>query len=266
MPLHCNADRRREVMFTFKTEGTVAKNAWHRMPWKLMFAAVFVACGGFALGIAWATPPVGFTATNIVGPVAIDELDTVHQTPDYGVLMMSRGVSDVYVTHLKIVPGGHGGWHSHPGPSIITVKSGTATFYDECNDFVPQTFSKGTGFVEDAECVHLLANEGSVDLEVVVIQIVPFGAPRRIDEADPRDYALFVLSCHRTSGRRGPECQASPRRPAGPRHRVAGSTSRRSVCALDAMAFSLIADQKRRFLMVPRNEKHELKVQPGRTI
>jgi hypothetical protein len=39
--------------------------------------------------------------------------------------------------------------------------------------------------VEDAGCVHLLANEGDEDLVVVVVQIVPLGAPRRIDEAAP---------------------------------------------------------------------------------
>jgi hypothetical protein len=33
--------------------------------------------------------------------------------------------------------------------------------------------------------VHLLANGGDVDLEVVVVQIVPRGAPRRIDEPAP---------------------------------------------------------------------------------
>jgi quercetin dioxygenase-like cupin family protein len=157
------------------------------MPWKLMAAAAFVACAfsGVALGTARATPPVGFTSTPIVGPVLLDDIQTLHQTPDYGVMIKSRGLSDVYITHIRIAPGGHGGWHSHPGPSIITVKSGTATFYDECNDFEPQTYPAGTGFVEDAECVHLLANEEDVDLEVVVIQIVPRGAPRRIDEPAP---------------------------------------------------------------------------------
>jgi hypothetical protein len=39
--------------------------------------------------------------------------------------------------------------------------------------------------VEDARRVHILVNEGDVDLEVVVMQIVPFGAPRRIDEPAP---------------------------------------------------------------------------------
>src|SRR5262249_39178832 len=140
MPLSCHADQRREAMFMFKTEGTVAKGARHRTPWKLLVAGAFVACalGGLPLRIAWAAPPQGFTATPIVGPVVVDDIDTVHQTPDYGVMIKSRGLSDVYVTHLRIAPGGHGGWHSHPGPSIISVRAGTATFYDECNDFEPQ--------------------------------------------------------------------------------------------------------------------------------
>ena len=155
---------------------------------KLMAAGAFVACafGGFAVGLAWATPPSpGFVSTPIAGPALFDEIQTIHQTRDWGVMIKTRGLSDVYFTHLKVPPGGDGGWHSHPGPSVIAVRAGTATFYDECNDFVPQVFPAGTGFVEDAGCVHLLANEGTVDLEVVVMQIVPRGAPRRIDEPAP---------------------------------------------------------------------------------
>jgi quercetin dioxygenase-like cupin family protein len=156
---------------------------------KLTLAAGLVACGlgGFGLRLAWATPPQGLTSTSIVGPVALGEFDTEAEADDWKVRLKSKGISDVFVTNLKIVPGGHGGWHSHPGPSIICVKAGTATFYDECVDFVPQVFPAGTGFVEDAGCVHILVNEGNVDLEVIVMQIVPQGAPRRIDEADPRD-------------------------------------------------------------------------------
>ena len=155
---------------------------------KLTAALAFVACafGGFAAGLAWATPPSpGFVSTPIAGPALFDEIHTVHQTPDWGVMIKTRGLSDVFFTHIKVPPGGHGGWHSHPGPSIIAVRAGTATFYDDCNDFVPQVYPAGTGFVEDAGCVHLLANEGDIDLEVVVIQIVPRGAPRRIDEPAP---------------------------------------------------------------------------------
>src|SRR5262249_52526025 len=129
-----NADRRRVAMF--KSVRTAANGTRRRMPSKLLLAGAFVACafGGLAVGIAWATPGSGITSTNLVGPVEMGEVHSVHQTPDWGAMIMTRGLSDVYVTHLKIVPGGHGGWHSHPGPSIIAVRSGTATFYDECDD------------------------------------------------------------------------------------------------------------------------------------
>jgi quercetin dioxygenase-like cupin family protein len=155
---------------------------------KLTLAAAFAACsvGGFALKFAGATPPQGFAATNVVGPVAMEEFDSKADTDHWKARLATKGRSDVYVTTIKLAPGGHGGWHSHPGPSIIAVKSGTATFYDDCDDvFVPHDYPAGTGFVEDAGCVHILANEGTVDLEVVVVQIVPFGAPRRIDEPAP---------------------------------------------------------------------------------
>jgi quercetin dioxygenase-like cupin family protein len=172
-----------------KTKEPVAKSTGRRPARKPMVAGTFVAfaLGAFAAQTARATPPQGFTATNLVGPVMLDDIHTVIQIPDYGAMIKTRGLSDVYVTHIKIVPGGHGGWHSHPGPSIITVKSGTASFYDECDNFTPHAYAAGTGFVEDAGCVHLLANEGNVDLEVVVLQLVPKGVPRRIDEPDPQN-------------------------------------------------------------------------------
>ena len=174
-------------MFTFRSVGSKVRRVRLRTRWQLMVAGVFAVCicGAFAVKTVWATPPQGFTSTILVGPVMVDEFDTMAHDDDWRVRLKTKGLSDVYVTHIKIVPGGHGGWHSHPGPSIINVKAGTATFYDECADYVPASYPTGTGFVEDAGCVHLLANEGDVDLEVVVMQIVPHGAPRRIDEPAP---------------------------------------------------------------------------------
>jgi quercetin dioxygenase-like cupin family protein len=175
MSFHRNAGRRRESMLS----------RMKKVKLMVMAASVACVCGLIALPIAWATLPQGFTSTNIVGPVVLDEIHTKAEGDDWKVELKAKGFSDVYMTNIKIVPGGHGGWHSHPGPSIITVKSGTATFYDECDDFLRHSYPAGTGFVEDAGCVHLLANEGDVDLEVVIFQIVPVGAPRRIDEPDP---------------------------------------------------------------------------------
>ena len=175
-------------MLLSKTDKLLTRGATRTKSWRLMLAGVFVAgaFGLIALRVAWGTPPTPglFTSTPIVGPVVFEPINTKSETDDH-IDIKTRDLCDVYVTQITIKPGGNGGWHSHPGPSIISVKSGTATFYDDCVDFAPQQFTAGTGFVEDAGCVHLLANEGNVDLEVIVMQIVPFAAPRRIDEPAP---------------------------------------------------------------------------------
>ena len=161
-----------------------------KMKLKLISTGIFVGCalGLVTLRVALATPPSnpGFTATTIVGPGLLGEVDTRSEIDGHEVELKTRGYSDVWVTAITIAPGKHGGWHSHPGPSIITVKSGEATLYDDCDDFlIPHVYAAGKAFVEDADCVHILRNEGMTDLEVVVIQLVPEDAPRRIDEQAP---------------------------------------------------------------------------------
>lgn len=159
---------------------------------KLAAAGALVACavGGFAAGLAWATPPseTGFTVTPLAGAVLEQNINTWAETDGWELELKTKGESEVFFAHIKLAPGAYSGWHSHPGPTFIAVRSGTATFYDDCDGAeTPHVYPAGTGLVEDAGCVHILVNEGDVDLEVVFMQIVPKGAPRRINEADPRD-------------------------------------------------------------------------------
>jgi len=51
-------------------------------------------------------------------------------SPTHQVRISAKGVSDVYVTTNVVEPGGTSGWHTHPGPRVVVVKSGTATLYD----------------------------------------------------------------------------------------------------------------------------------------
>ncbi len=41
-----------------------------------------------------------------------------------------KGDSDVYVTRHTFPVGAHTGWHTHPGPSLITVVAGALTVYE----------------------------------------------------------------------------------------------------------------------------------------
>lgn len=106
---------------------------------------------------------------------------------DFNVKIKARDPSDVYVVRNRVPPGGHSGWHTHPGPSIVSVKSGTATVYDgDDPSCAGVTYPAGTGFIDEGgDHVHMVRNEGAVELEVIAFQIVPAGSERRVDAPDP---------------------------------------------------------------------------------
>ena len=158
-----------------------------KMNRKLTLAGICVACafGLVALRAAWATPGSGLLITPISGPAVLGEVDTKNETDTHEIELRTKGLSDVYVAHISIAPGGFSGWHYHPGPSIISVKSGVATFYQADDPATPHVFPAGSGFVEDANLVHNVVNEEDTHLEIVVLQIVPPGAERRIDAPAP---------------------------------------------------------------------------------
>ena len=137
------------------------------------------------VGVAWATPGSGVVTTILTGPVTLDEIDLKSNTDAHKVMIKTWGASDVYAVQNVIVPGGHTGWHSHPGISFVTVRSGTATEYHGDDPSTPNIYPAGTGFVEEAGGVHIIRNEGTANLELIAFQIIPFGAERRIDEPAP---------------------------------------------------------------------------------
>lgn len=116
------------------------------------------------------------------------EIDVkVNDAGQHQVKLKTKGDSDVYVVQNTVQAGGHSGWHTHPGPSLITVKEGTATFYDgDDPTCTPQVFPAGTGTIDPGDGhIHILRNEGSVPLVTVTVQMVPAGADRRIDAPAP---------------------------------------------------------------------------------
>ena len=155
---------------------------------KLMLGVLCLCCafGALALRIARATPPIGVVTTNISGPVSFDEIDVIDNTPGHHVRIRTQGSSDVYVREVTIAPGGQTGWHAHPGPGFVSVKSGVATYYSgEDDDCTPVVYPAGTGFMEPSGPVHIVRNEGTEPLDVVVLFILPPGAAPRIDMPNP---------------------------------------------------------------------------------
>ncbi len=144
--------------------------------------------GGLAalavVATALATPSSGFSTKQL----SLGRFGEIRIKTD-DVKLKTKGDSDVYVVRNTVVPGGQSGWHYHPGPSLITVVQGTATFYDgDDPTCTPRVFPAGTGIIDDAvdaDHVHLLRNEGTGNLVTVTTQIVPAGATRRVDAPDP---------------------------------------------------------------------------------
>jgi quercetin dioxygenase-like cupin family protein len=142
---------------------------------------------------AQATPPDKVTTT-IIGIGRFTKIDAKVKTDInpgsptefWKARIKTKGSSDLHVLQNTIAPGGTFGWHSHPGPSLVIVKSGTATFYLAAHPTcTPHVVPAGSGFVDQGHDVHVVRNEGSVDLVTVVVSLVPADAVRRIDEPSP---------------------------------------------------------------------------------
>ena len=152
--------------------------------WKWIMLSVTVLAGCVFGLIARATPGLRISTTILSGPVLLDEVHVSTETDGHEVEIKTKGVSDVYVVRNVIQPGGHTGWHSHLGPSIISVVSGVATNY-EGDDPEGTVHEAGTAFVDDGNHPHMVRNEGDTDLVLIAFQILPVGATRRIDEPQP---------------------------------------------------------------------------------
>jgi quercetin dioxygenase-like cupin family protein len=142
---------------------------------------------------ARATPPSGVMSSTIgigrlteIDAKAKTDIDPGTPTQFWTGRIKANRTSDLYVLQNTIAPGGSFGWHSHPGPSLVIVKVGTASFY-LANDptCAPHVVPTGSGFVDQGHDVHVVRNQGSVDLVMVVVSLVPAGFERRIDEPNP---------------------------------------------------------------------------------
>jgi len=159
----------------------------------LLIAPALIAIITFTTQSAFATPSCGFTSTNLLFPGttigAYFPSGTLNlmcrsNLPEWLLNTRVRGDSDLYITQNTVQPGGQSGWHTHPGPSMVTVTEGTVTVYeDDCSS---TTYTVGQTFT-DLGCgdVHDLRNDTAAVAKVVAVQIVPHGAVRREDKPDP---------------------------------------------------------------------------------
>jgi len=171
-------------------------------------AVLTIAAFEFTAGPARATPSSGMTTEFILSPLTggkstFDEININAKTDRNSVpptdsnlpkdfwkaqISTKGGASDLYVVRNTFMPGGTTGWHTHPGPSLVTVTLGTITVYDgDGPTCTPHVFSAGSTFVDPTSNnhVHLVRNEIGTTAVTVAVQLVPAGLARRIDVPNP---------------------------------------------------------------------------------
>jgi hypothetical protein len=157
--------------------------------WLWALLGILAIVGVYA-GTVLATPPLGQSTTTLAR-APFDPLRIKAQSDPANIWrakIKTHGMSDLYVIDNTFAPnGGTSGWHSHPGPSLVFVVSGTITNYSSDGDHcMQQDYTAGQGFVDEGgDHVHMIKNNGSVAARTIAVQFLPAGATRRIDAPDP---------------------------------------------------------------------------------
>jgi quercetin dioxygenase-like cupin family protein len=131
-------------------------------------------------GSALATGASGFHGT----PLARGTTAAAMQFNVGDIKFQTKDRVDFANATVTIDPLGHSGWHSHPGVVLVTVTSGTVTFYQADCSF--DVYPAGSSFVESNGATGLARNESaSTPAVVYVTYVVPVGAALRMDQPDP---------------------------------------------------------------------------------
>jgi hypothetical protein len=142
---------------------------------------------GVSMGSVQATPGDG-ASVELLGRTTLGPF-RVNQPPDF--MIHSRNEKDVAMTKITISEGGHSGWHTHPGLTIVIVTEGKVklTRFTEKDGCIAQEFGPGLpqqGFFEVANEVHIAENVGTGDAVLQAIRLnFPVGEP--ITDSSPED-------------------------------------------------------------------------------
>jgi len=130
---------------------------------------------------ATATPPSGIAA-ELLARGTVARADHVRAA---GIKLATRGPVDVATVHVTFQPGGSTGWHVHPGPALVTVKTGQLTLH-RAKGCRSRTLSAGQTFLEfGPDDINLTRNETGGVTETLVTFLLPVGAPITVDAPAP---------------------------------------------------------------------------------
>jgi quercetin dioxygenase-like cupin family protein len=173
-----------EKLMTTKNDPAIAEGSVSAEPNNIQFAAPVAVSrrGRLGLRALGAAALVAALAFSQVTPLQIIPLAQGY-SPDHNVILHVKGPTDVLQTELIFQPGGTTGWHIHPGPVVVVVKSGALTeiHSNGCMTVHPA----GSGFFEQPDEVHNVVNQTGIVTEVYATFLSPSGAPPLIPVPDP---------------------------------------------------------------------------------
>jgi quercetin dioxygenase-like cupin family protein len=173
---------------------------------RILIGIVAVACG--IVGIAYGTPVVGLLVGTILSSgtingeiklrvhvplppvVGTNSEDNEDQDNEWRAELYTSGPSNIVVQDVVYAPGGHTGWHSHPGILLSSVISGSIEWYDSrCKKHV---YNAGDSLTESTQ-THYVRNVEAVNAHFMVTYLLANGQPRRIDQPAPACAAALGL-------------------------------------------------------------------------
>jgi quercetin dioxygenase-like cupin family protein len=159
---------------------------------QLALAAIFAAAS--SVGVAAILTPSSMVSSVIFARAGFaDQTDIKFKIKGQGQEVINvNNAGDTVMQKITIAPGGHTGWHSHPGPVVVLIAAGEMSFYDsEDPTCTARTYATGQAFIDSGQGhVHIARNEGSVPLELYVTYFdvtpgVPAPAAFRVDAPNP---------------------------------------------------------------------------------
>jgi hypothetical protein len=127
------------------------------------------------------------TQSTLIGRATFAEPFKVkRKTGNWEVEIKAKDPLDIAVQSITFQPGGHSGWHGHPGPVFIQVVSGTMTFYESDDPSCkPTVRTAGQGYLDTGDHAHIARNESGAPATNLVTYFAPPGATLRIDAPAP---------------------------------------------------------------------------------
>jgi len=143
---------------------------------------------------AFATPGSNVGVMGIIN----GQFGTIHEnTPDgktgkWALILKTLDDTDIGTDQITLGGGGYTGWHNHPAPVFVTVKSGAITWYDgSAGICASKTYQAGQSFIEPAFHVHNAVNASQSDSAVfVAVRLNPTGTSGpafRVDQPEPNN-------------------------------------------------------------------------------